>query len=357
MATRDAPDKAIHFFERALATDKDYAEALGRAWARRTRSRACSSGCRRCWRRRWPRPTRRWRATRSLPEGLRRPRQRAVRAGPARRGARVPTATAIALDPKNARAHAQLARVHWVGRGDLRAGIAELERAVAINPQFGYAHHQLAYSTRSWASRQGREPPRRRPSYLQEQYISGEEGFLVIGAHTRLGYVFYRQGRYEEALAEYQTELLFLSSSDHVLKDRSLVELHQKLGAALVRLGRADEGAPSPRSLPSASTRSAPGSARSRPQPQYYVAAAYAAAGQRWSWRRRCWRSRSRKQSGTSRARGPRSRLPAAVARHRGHGRRRALEGLPPGGRGSTTRPTRLSDRARGRRTSAARAR
>ena len=31
-------------------------------------------------------------------------------------------ATAIALDPKNARAHAQLARVHWVGRGDLRAG-------------------------------------------------------------------------------------------------------------------------------------------------------------------------------------------------------------------------------------------
>ena len=117
--------------------------------------------------------------------------------------------------------------------------------------------------------------PRRRPIDLQEQYISGEEGFLVIGAHTRLGYVFYRQGRYEEALAEYQMELLFLSSSDHVLKDRSLVELHQKLGAALVRLGRVDEGR---RHLELAirkyEERAALGEVEAATQ--YYVAAAYA---------------------------------------------------------------------------------
>src|SRR6188768_1628990 len=161
--------------------------------------------------------------------------------------------TAIALDPKNARAHAQLARVHWVGRGDLRAGVAELERAVAINPQFGYAHHQLAYL------------------YTE----LGEYDKAASGAHTRLGYVFYRQGRYEEALAEYQMELLFLSSSDHVLKDRSLVELHQKLGAALVRLGRVDEGR---RHLELAirkyEERAALGEVEAATQ--YYVAGAYA---------------------------------------------------------------------------------
>src|SRR5262249_55644233 len=95
------------------------------------------------------------------------------------------------------------------------------------------------------------------------------------GAHTRLGYVFYRQGRYEEAVAEYQMELLFMSSSDHVLKDRSLVELHQKLGAALVRLGRVEEGR---RHLLLAirkyEDRAALGEAEAATQ--YYVAAAYA---------------------------------------------------------------------------------
>jgi tetratricopeptide (TPR) repeat protein len=38
---------------------------------------------------------------------------------------------------------------------------------------------------------------------------------------------------------EYLRELAFLTPSDHVLKDRSLIELHQKLGAAYLRLGQA----------------------------------------------------------------------------------------------------------------------
>ena len=37
-------------------------------------------------------------------------------------------------------------------------------------------------------------------------------------------------------MKEYQTELLYLSASDHVLKERSLIELHQKLGAVYLRL-------------------------------------------------------------------------------------------------------------------------
>ena len=131
-----------------------------------------------------------------------------------------------------------LARVYWIGRGDLEAGIAELERAVAINPQFGYAHLQLANLYTELARFEQAEASARTAVDLQEQYISGEEGFLVVGAHTRLGYVFYRQGRDAEALKEYQTELLYLSASDHVLKERSLIELHQKLGAVYLRLNQ-----------------------------------------------------------------------------------------------------------------------
>jgi tetratricopeptide (TPR) repeat protein len=273
MATRDAPDRAIHFFERALATDHDYAEAwagLGAAY----QIKGIFLGL----------PEMLEKALIAADEALTRdPRladAHAVRGTAQFALGRLDDALlslgqAIALDPKQARAHAQLARVHWVGRGDLRAGIAELERAVQINPQFGYAHHQLAYLYTELGEYAQAESAARKAVDLQEQYISGEEGFLVIGAHTRLGYVFYRQGRYEEALAEYQKELLFLSSSDHVLKDRSLVELHQKLGAALVRLGRQAEGR---RHLQLAirkyEERAALGEVEAATQ--YYVAGAYA---------------------------------------------------------------------------------
>ena len=273
MATRDAPDRAIHFFERALASDRDYAEAwagLGAAY----QIKGVFLGL----------PEMLEKALSAADEALTRD-ARLAEAYVVRGSAQFALgrldaslhsyAEAIALDPKSARAHAQLARVHWVGRGDLRAGVAELERAVAINPQFGYAHHQLAYLYTELADYSSAEREARKAVEFQEQYISGEEGFLVIGAHTRLGYVFYRQGRYEEALAEYQTELLFLSSSDHVLKDRSLIELHQKLGAALVRLGREAEGR---RHLELAirkyEERAALGEMEAATQ--YYVAAAYA---------------------------------------------------------------------------------
>jgi tetratricopeptide (TPR) repeat protein len=182
---------------------------------------------------------------------------------------------AIALDPEHARAHATLARVYWVGQGRIAQGVSELERAVAINPQFGYAHQQLALLYTELGDWKRAERAARRAIDLQEQYISGEEGFLVIGAHTRLGYAFYRQGRYEEALKEYQTELVFLSTSDHVLKERSLIELHQKLGAAALRLGHDDEARRHLRlSIRKYEERAARGAVETATQ--YYVACAYA---------------------------------------------------------------------------------
>ena len=273
MASRDAPDRAIHLFEKALAVDPDYAGAwVGLGAAHRIKGTFLG-----------------------LPEALQKALDAADHAltldphlpdAHVERGSALfllgrpddalrALAEAIALDPKHARAHATLARVHWVGRGDLAAGIAELERAVAINPQFGYAHHQLAYLYTETGDYAKAEDHARQAVELQEQFISGEEGFLVVGAHTRLGYAYYRQGRYEEALAEYQTELLFLSSSDHVLKDRSLIELHQKLGAALVRLGRPDEARRHLRlAIRKSEERAAIGETEAATG--YYVAAAYA---------------------------------------------------------------------------------
>ncbi len=273
MATRDAPDRAIHFFERALAIDKDYAEAwagLGAAYQIKGNFLGL--------------PEMLDKALRAADEALQRDPKLAeafvVRGTAYFTQDRLDEALlalgeAIHLDPKHARARAALARVHWVGRGDLRAGIAELERAVAINPQFGYAHHQLAYLYTEVGELDKAENAARSAITLQEQYISGEEGFLVIGAHTRLGYVFYRRGKYAEAAKEYQSELMFLSSSDHVLKDRSMVELHQKLGAALLRLGNAAEARRHLKlAIRKGEERAAMGEVESATE--YYIAAAFA---------------------------------------------------------------------------------
>ena len=67
--------------------------------------------------------------------------------------------------------------------------------------------------------------------------MSGATGLIVVGAHARLGYVLYRLGRYDEAIREYRRELEMLSVGDHLLRERTTIELQQKLGAAYRRLG------------------------------------------------------------------------------------------------------------------------
>ena len=70
--------------------------------------------------------------------------------------------------------------------------------------------------------------------------MSGTEGLQIVGAHLRLGYVHYRQGRYDDAIREYERELAFLGTSDHALRERTTIELNQKLSAAYLRKGDAD---------------------------------------------------------------------------------------------------------------------
>ncbi|HEY9231506.1 MAG TPA: tetratricopeptide repeat protein, partial [Blastocatellia bacterium] len=146
---------------------------------------------------------------------------------------------ALEIEPNNAGAHSALGRAYWVGKGMLAEGIEELEKSVAINPQAGYAYLQLAYLHTLRGSYERAEAVARDAVELQERYISGREGLQIVGAHSRLGYVYYCQARYDEALREYNYELKFLQSSDHALRHRALIELDQKMGAAYWRRGLA----------------------------------------------------------------------------------------------------------------------
>ena len=193
LATRDAPDRAISTFERALAIDPDYAEAwAGLATAYQVKG-----------------------VFLGLTELLDKAISCAERA--------------LALDPTLAEAHVALGSALFaLGRNDqaataLRGGHRARPQARARprdararaldrprrhqerdprartrhrhQPAVRLRHLQLANLYTEQGEYTRAEASARRAVDLQEQFISGEEGFLVVGAHTRLGYVFYRLGR------------------------------------------------------------------------------------------------------------------------------------------------------------------
>jgi tetratricopeptide (TPR) repeat protein len=185
---------------------------------------------------------------------------------------------AVRLDPADAGGHSTLARAYWVGKGLIEEGIAELEEAVRLNPEGGYGFLQLSLL---YALRQRydlAEGAARRAIELQEQYLSGTEGLQIVGAHLRLGYVFYRQGRYDEAIRAYEREMAFVASGDHGLRERTTIETELKLAAAYWRkgdLGEADRFFQ--RAIKTHKARQARGA--DDPATKYYVAAAYGLRG------------------------------------------------------------------------------
>jgi serine/threonine protein kinase/tetratricopeptide (TPR) repeat protein len=148
---------------------------------------------------------------------------------------------AIRLEPDNGQAYQSLGRAYWVGKGDFAAAIPAFRKAIELNPEAGYSYLQLGLLLAWEGQYEEAEAVGRRAVELQDQYISGNAGLQVVGANTRLGYVFYLQGRYEEAIREYERGLSFVGSSDHALKERTTIELMVKIGAAYHRWGRAEE--------------------------------------------------------------------------------------------------------------------
>ncbi|MGH9824162.1 MAG: protein kinase domain-containing protein, partial [Blastocatellia bacterium] len=148
---------------------------------------------------------------------------------------------ALRLDPNNSNGHSSLARAYWIGKGMIPEAIAELDRAVALNPESGYAYLQLTLLQLIDENYEHAERAAKKAVELQEKEVSGTEGLQIVGAHARLGYVRYRQGRYDEAIEEYLREKEFLIGSEHALRDRTLIELEQKLGAAYLKKGMNDQ--------------------------------------------------------------------------------------------------------------------
>jgi len=187
---------------------------------------------------------------------------------------------ALRLDPENGAAHQGLARAYWIGKGDFAAAIPEFERSIQLNPEGGYSYLQLGLLL-AWTGDYDRaEEVCRRAVELQEQYISGNMGLQVVGAHARLGYVLYLRGSYEEALREYEREFAFIGSSDHALRERTSIELNVKIGAALMHLDRAaDAERHFARALKAFEARVARGA--DDPFTRYYIAVLHALGGER----------------------------------------------------------------------------
>jgi len=189
------------------------------------------------------------------------------------------TREAIRLEPDNGQARQGLARAYWVGKGDFAAAIPEFERAIELNPEAGYSYLQLGLLL-AWEGQYARaEEVCRRAVELQDQYISGNAGLQVVGANARLGYVYYLQGRHDDALREYERGLSFVASSDHALKERTAIEINIKIAAAYLRQDRQAEAA---RHLRRAVKMFENLVARGADDPftRYYIACAHALAGE-----------------------------------------------------------------------------
>jgi len=185
---------------------------------------------------------------------------------------------AIRLEPENGQAYQALGRAYWAGKGDFAAAIPAFRKAIELNPEAGYSYLQLGLLLAWEGMYDEAEAICRRAVELQDQYISGNAGMQVVGANARLGYVFYLQGRYDEAIREYERGLAFVASSDHALKERTSIEITMKIGAAYHRMGKAEEAARYfDRALKAFDARVAKGA--DDPYTRYYIACLLALRG------------------------------------------------------------------------------
>jgi serine/threonine protein kinase/Tfp pilus assembly protein PilF len=148
---------------------------------------------------------------------------------------------AIRLEPDNGQAYQTLGRAFWVGKGDFPAAIPAFRKAIELNPEAGYSYLQLGLLLAWQGQFEEAEAVCKRAVELQDEYVSGNAGLQVVGANARLGYVYYLQGRHQDAIREYERGLAFLGSTDHALKERTSIEIMMKLGAAYHRWGKPEE--------------------------------------------------------------------------------------------------------------------
>jgi tetratricopeptide (TPR) repeat protein len=186
---------------------------------------------------------------------------------------------ALVLDPADAASYSALGRVYFTGLGDFARSAAAYERALALNPEAGWSALQLAHCLAFLGDLARGETVARRAVVLQEQLLSGTERVVIVGSYIRLGQILALQGRYAEARAEFQHEQDYLRRIDHALKGRILIELYQRLGAALGQLGDAP-GARAALDLAIDAFERRVRLGSDDPYTRYYAAVAYALRGE-----------------------------------------------------------------------------
>ncbi len=276
--SRESVDRAILFFERAVALDPNYARAwieLGAAYDTKATYLAMPELLERAvqaFERGLALEPRLPRAWRELGGTL-------VALGREERGFEA-IRRALELDPEDGSAHAALGRAYFIGKGMFPEAAASFERALQRNPQGGWYALQLAHVATLLRDFPLADRAARQAIELQERGLSGREGVLIVGAYMRLGVALALQGRYDEALEECRRELAFLRRVDHALKERVIVELHVHIGSVLVALGRAESGRAALRvALDAYEERLRMGA--DDPYTRYYVAAAWALLGEK----------------------------------------------------------------------------
>jgi serine/threonine protein kinase/tetratricopeptide (TPR) repeat protein len=148
---------------------------------------------------------------------------------------------ALTFAPHDSFVHAALGRAFYIGKGLFREAAYEYEQAVNDAQEGSWVAPALSHCLTYLGEYERAEQMARRAIEAQEQYLRGHEGMQIIGAYARLGHVYYLQGRYDDAIAEYYREVVFARQSDHVLKERVLIEVYQKLTSAYARQGSPDD--------------------------------------------------------------------------------------------------------------------
>ncbi len=232
----DALDRAIVLFERAVAFDPGYARAwadLGSAYDLKASYLSVPELSNRAlyaYRKALERNPRFTRARREMGATL-------IDLGRVAEGI-AEIRRALELDPTDAGANHSLGRAYFVGLARFPEAAAQFERALELNPRYGWAALQLAHCAALLRDFARAEKAARRAIELQEAFLSGREGALIVGGYTRLGQIAALQGRHEEALAYFDRELEFLQHYGHALKERHFVEIQQRIGGSRLRLGR-----------------------------------------------------------------------------------------------------------------------